>query len=684
MTGRLLRIVVAVYLIASLSVGVPAFAQDPTPQQNASQAQPAATQNAAIPYTSTVFSRDYSKGKRSFPNIFAPYTSMFVPAPNLTNSPNIYSLIHDGKLEISLQDAIGLALQNDLNIAVEEYVPWVDETNLLNAEGGGTPASGSVAQIGQVGGGTFDPVIDYSTSISDSSQTVLNPLSSGVSTSAQAVTQATHSSQFNLSYTQELHSGTTLNVVLDNTRTSSSPSEDVFNPSIASTLAVQIEQPLLNGFGFLPHIQFIVEARNTDKIGVLQFEETVISEITNLATQYWNLVADRQAVDVAKQSLASYQTVYDADQKLLKIGSMSPADVAYAQSFVAETNQTLAGAEAAEAVQAATVLQIVTKDPSDPRLKGLDIVTTTAPEEQPQAPTISLDDAAREAWANRPELQVDDFTLRNDNIAVRTTRNALLPSLDLTGTYESTGLSGNATGAFTPNGTFSPDTAEPIVESNGTQVIGANGQPLFIGVANGAVGPVIPSGLSSAYSQIFHNISPTYAGTLSLNLPLRNRSAQAAVGQAKLNERQEITIRQRDKSSIYSGVNEALASLQFDAAEVKAAVEATHLYQESYDYAVKSFNLGMFGTNGTFFVVQYASQLNSAKLNEVEAKASYEIALANFNMALGRTLTANNITIASNGTRNPSVDFVASDPLIPGTVDGHLTTQGAFGLSPEK
>jgi outer membrane protein len=685
MTGRLLRIVVAVYLIASLSVGGPAFAQDPTPQQNAPLAQAPATQNAAIPYTSTVFSRDYSKGKRSFPNIFAPYTSMFVPAPNLTNSPSIYSLIHDGKLELSLQDAIALALQNDLNIAVEEYVPWVDETNLLNAEGGGTSAaSGTVAQIGQVGGGTFDPQIAYSTSISDSSQTVLNPLSSGVSTSAQAVTQATHSSQFDLSYTQELHSGTTFNVVLDNTRSSSSPSEDVFNPSISSTLAVQIEQPLLNGFGFLPHTQFIVEARNTDKIGVLQFEQTVISEITNLATQYWTLVADRQAVDVAKQSLASYQTVYDADEKLLKIGSMSPADVAYAQSFVAETNEALAGAEAAELVQAATLVQIITKDPSDPRLKGLDIVPMTAPEDQPQAPAISLDDAAKEAWANRPELQVDDLTLRNNNIAVRTTRNALLPTLDLTGTYESTGLSGNASGAFTPNGTFSPDTAEPIVESNGAQVIGANGQPLFIGVANGAVGPVIPSGLSSAYSQIFHNISPTYAGTLSLNFPLRNRSAQAAVGQAKLNERQEITVRQRDKSSIYSAVNEALASLQLDAAEVKAAEEATHLYQESYDYAVKSFNLGMFGTNGTFFVVQYESNLNSAKLNEVEAKASYEIAMANFNMALGRTLTANNITIASNGTRNPSVGFVASDPLIPGTIDGHLTTQGAFGLSPEK
>lgn len=681
MAGRLIRVVVAVYLVASLAVGVPAFAQ--APQQNSSPAQGDAAQNASVPYTSFLFSRDYSKGKRSFPNIFAPYTSEYVPPPNLINSSNIYSMIHDGKLEISLQDAIGLALRNDLNIAFEEYVPWVDETNLLNAEGGGTPASGSVAQIGEVGGGTFDPVIDASTSITDSVESILNPLSSGVSTSAQAITQATHTSQFNLSYTQELHSGTVFAVALDNTRGSSSPSEDIFNPSVTAQLAVQVEQPLLRGFGFLPNTQFIIYAKNSDKIGQLQFEETVISEVTNVEIAYWNLAEFRQYVDASKQSLAAYQKLEEDDQKQLKIGSMSPSDVAYAQSFVAGTNQQLAGAQAQELVEAAALLQYLTKDPSDPRLKGLDIVPTTPPEQQPQPPTISLDDAAKEAWANRPELQVDDLTLKNDNVAVRATRNALLPTLDLTGTYESVGLSGNAAGAFTANGTFSPDLAEPIVDSQGAQAVSSTtGLPIFIGVPNGITGPTIPGGLSGAYSQIFHNDSPTYAGTLTLNLPLRNRSAQAAVAQAKLNDRQETVVRQRDKSSIFTAVNQALASLQLDAAQVNAAVEATHLYQETYDYAVKQFNLGLLGSNATFFVANYASALNSAKVNELQAKAQFEIALANFNVAVGRTLTANNITIANNASH--SIDFDASVPLIPGTVDGRLTGSDAFDSGAHK
>jgi outer membrane protein len=430
----------------------------------------------------------------------------------------------------------------------------------------------------------------------------------------------------------------------------------------------------------LPNTQFIIEARNQDKIGRLQFEETVITEVTNVEIAYWNLVADRQLVDVAEQSRVLYQKLEDDDRKQLKIGSMSPSDVAYAQSFVAQTNQQLAGAQAQELVQAAALLQYLTKDPSDARLKALDIVPTTPPEQQPVPPTMSLDDAAKEAWSNRPELQVDDLTLKNDSVAVRATRNALLPSLNLTGTYESIGLSGNAAGAFVANGTFSPVIGEPVVDSTGAPAV-VNGLPVYIGVPNGVFGPTVAAGLSNAYSQIFHNDSPTYAGTLTLNLPLRNRSAQAAVAQAKLNDRQETTIRQRDKSSIFTAVNETLSSLQLDAAAVNAAVEATHLYQQDYDYVVKQFNLGLLGS-GTFFVATYASQLNGAKLNELQAKAQYEIALANFNYALGRTLAANNITIA--GNRNHTIDFASDNPRIPGSINGHLATNDTFSPSSQK
>src|SRR6185437_13324544 len=374
MTQRWSRFILALYLAASLATGVPAYAQAPAAQQQQAPAQTNAGQVApASNYTTLLTTRNYTKGKRSFPNFFAPYTSRRIPHPDLTNAPTVYSLIQDGKLNLSLQDAIALALQNDLDIGVAEYTPWIDQTNVLQAEGGGTPQGQFV--IGAGGGGSFDPVISLFSSISDASQTVNNPLTSGVgSTSAQNLTQTTHTNQVDLSYTQEFHTGTLFNVQLNNTRSSSSPSANLFNPSVDSNLIVQLQQPLLRGFGLLPNTRFILEARNTDRVGELQFEEQVITSVTQVQTQYWNLVFDRQAVDVAKQTLAYYQKLYDDDERLLKIGSGTPSDVVFAESFIASGNQALLGAQSAEQIQQSVLLNLLTKDPSDPRLKGLEIV----------------------------------------------------------------------------------------------------------------------------------------------------------------------------------------------------------------------------------------------------------------------------------------------------------------------
>ena len=672
MTLGRIRIVVALYLAAALASGVPVYAQAPGAQPQQAPAQTNAGRDAkGITYPALLSTRNYTKGKRSFPNIFAPYTRQNIAHPVLTNGPTIYGLIQDGKLNLSLQDAIALALENNLDIGVSEYIPWIDQTNVLQAEGGGTPLGQFV--IGGGGGGSFDPVISLFSSLSDASQTVNNALTSGVGTSSQSITQTSHTNTVDLSYTQEFHTGTLFNVQLNNTRSSSSPSANFFNPSVNSNLIVQLQQPLLRGFGLLPNTRFILEAKNTDRIGELQFEEQVITSVTQVQTQYWNLVFDRQAVDVAKQTLAYYQKLYDDDKRLLNIGSGTPSDVVFAESFIASGNQALLASQSAEQIQQSVLLNLLAKDPSDPKLRGLEIVPTTPLENAPQVPNLTADDAVKEAWANRPELKVDQLALRNDSVEVRATHNSMLPSLSVAAEYVSVGLSGNALGAFIPNGTFGPSTTV-IVDQNGNPVLTGTGGQEFVGAPLGTFGPGTSAGLSQAYSQIFHNTSPTYAGSLNLNLPLRNRSAQAANAQAQLNERQEQTIHQRNRSSIYSAAREAYTQINLAAAQVDAALKATGLAQESYDYEVKKFNLGQ---SSTFLVVQYASILNGAKLAELQSKTLYEIALANFNQVLGRTLSANNITIANNRFRD--INLMAQEPLIPGTLDGRLISNDFAG-----
>ena len=676
MTARFFRLVVIFYLGASLAVGMPVYAQAPAQQatQTAGQASANSQQPSTAPYPNLLRGPDYTKGKSSFPDIFAPYTRQFVPQPNLVNSPTIYSLIQDGKLQLSLQDAIALDLQNDLNIAVAEYTPWIDETQLLNAEGGGTPLGQFV--IGGGGGGTFDPVVFASAGVSDQLIAVNNALESGVGSSVSFFTLENHATTYNVGYSQELHTGTTFSVTLDNTRSSSTTTENFFNPAVQSSLSITVQQPLLKGAGILPNVRFILEARNTDAVGRLQFEEQVITEITQVETQYWTLVADRQAVDVAKQTLAVGQKLYDDDERQLQIGTLAHLDVVTAESQIASDNQALIAAQTTELQQETVVLNLITKDPTDSRLQGLQIVPTTTLDEIPQAPNIALPDAVNEAWANRPELKVDQLTLDNDRIEVKATKNALLPQLTLSGTYSSTGLGGVSTGAFLPNGTLSADTSEPVVDANGNPVLNpTTGLPTYLGFPNGTFAPNVPGGIGNDYSDIFHNKFPSYSGTLSLNLPLRNRSAQAANAEAQLTEREQQTSYQRDKNTIVVGVRQALTAIQQDAALVTADVEATKLAQETYDDEVKKFDLG---ASTTYNVVLQSRDLNAAKLNELTAKSSLAIALVNFNQALGRTLTSNSITIASN--RKPLDDFTAGGPLIPGTLADHLVGVDVFGL----
>jgi outer membrane protein len=644
MTARFFRVVVALYLGASLAVGMPAFAQ--APAQSGAQATGGASGNlqpSSTAYTSILGSVDYSHNKRTFPNFLSAYTPRPVPQPNLTNAPGIFDLIHDGKLELTLQDAIAMALQNDLDIAVAEYTPWIDQTQLLNAEGGGTPLGQFV--IGGGGGGAFDPVLFATAGVSDTVNLSDSPFTIG-----QFIPNyEEHSTTSSFGYEQKFHTGTSVSVSFNNNRYSVDIPDYIYNPALQSTFTVSVTQPLLNGFGLLPNMRFILEARNTDEVGKLQFEEQVINSVTQVETQYWTLVADRQAVDVAKQTLAVSQKLYEDDQRQLEIGTLAHLDVVTAESEIASDDQALIVAQTNQLQQEIVVLDLISKNPMDPRLQGLQILPTTSLDQVPQVPNLAIPDAVNEAWTNRPELQVDQLQLKNDRIEIKATRNSLLPQLSLSGTYSTGALTGVVA---------SPSTLQEF-----------------------GLTPPFPAagGVGALYSQLFNNSYPTYSGSLSFSMPLRNRSAQAAAAQAQLVDREEQTSIQRDKNNIVVGVRQALTALQQDAALVVADVKATQLAQETYDDEVKKFDLG---ASTTYNVVLQSRDLNAAKLNELTAKTSLAIALVNFNQAMGRTLTSNNITIANRW--QPLDRFTASAPEIPGTIGQRLVGDDVFGLQNNK
>ena len=174
MIGRISRVSFALFLavLMGLAPTAPVFAQQQGDSTPPAQPQPSSR-------TIQVTNQDYSYGKRWFPNIIAPYTQTVVPEPILTNAPRIEDMVKDGKLSISLQDAVDLALQNNLAITIERYTPWLAEASILHTLSGGAPSSGPVSALGTIPAMSFDPQVTSTFSMDQRTVPVNNPLTAG-------------------------------------------------------------------------------------------------------------------------------------------------------------------------------------------------------------------------------------------------------------------------------------------------------------------------------------------------------------------------------------------------------------------------------------------------------------------------------------------------------------------------
>jgi outer membrane protein len=652
----------------------PVFAQSPAqnpPPNPAPAATTAPDSSSVAPVASLgVASRNYTRGPRAFPNILKPYESIHVEEPVLTNSPRLDQLIHDNKLELSLQDAVELALENSLDIAVQRYYPWISDAGLLNANAGnsgfGTPGvqiGSSTAPLNQFTFfvQNFDPLLTSSVSIFDGTTPINNAFTSGAGTATLA-SIVQHSSQFNNSYSQTFHTGTNLQVNWNNTRSSSNIT-NFFNPDVSSNLQISISQPLLNGFGIEMWTRNIRIAKNNRVIADWAFAQQAITTITNTITAYWELVYARENVKVNQQAVATSQKLFEDNKKQLEIGSVAPLEVTRSESEVATDTQNLIIAQTTQLTDEQTLKNFISKDPLAPNIINVEIVPRDKPSQPAVIEAASFEDAVKEAFAKRPELQEQVYNLKNAEIDVRATKNALLPSLTANVFYLSAGLAGNSTVTGTPT----PGAGAPIVGANGSPVlVDVNGvpTPVFEPTATPTVLGTSQQGFTTAQSQIFHNRFPEYAGQLTLTLPLRNRSAQAFHARALLVQRQLETQEQQLRNAALLDVRNSYIQLTQDRAQVAAASKARDLQQQTFDAEQKKYQLG---ASTTYQVILTQRDLITAQGNELRALANLQEAKANYERALGRTLEVNRVTIADAKTGD-----VERETLIPGTLHGKV------------
>ncbi len=548
-------------------------------------------------------------------------------------------MVHDGKLELSLQDAVALALENNMDIIVQRYSDWISETDILRAKGGGIsrgiPFSNGQFAEGANPSQNFDPAITTGITFDDRNIPVNNPFTSGtgVSTFSSLVV---HTATYNTAYSQGFHTGTGLGAFFNNTRSSTNSPASIFNPSVQSSLGVFFNQQLLNGWGLLVNTRFIRIAKINKKIADLAFTQQAINTTNQVANAYWELVFARENVKVQQEAVAVAEKLYSDNKRQVEIGTMAPIDVTRAESEVATDRQNLIVAQTVQQQQQTLLISTITKDPLTPALINVEVIPTDSATQPVEMQVAPLPDAVKEAWEKRPDIlqQVEDLKARNIN--VHATNNALLPTFTVSGQYLTQGLGGNAK------------------LLSGTTVVG-----------------IVPGGLSDALSNVFNNRFPDYTLQFNLTLPIRNRPAQADSARALLEQRQSEARMRQLRNNVVIDVRNTQIALEQDRARVQAAVQARILQEKTLDAEQKKYQLG---ASTVYLVIQTQRDLSNARGVELRALVDLAKAKIDYERALGRTLDVNRVSIAD--ARSGTVE---RDTLIPGTFHGDVIgTQKAY------
>ncbi len=593
---------------------------------------------AALPVLAQVRPPDYAQGKPLIPNVLGPYTSIQVPRPNLTNSPRMEQLVKEGKLYLGVQDAIELALENNLDISIARYNPQLADTDILRTKAGGVArglaGTGTASALGITPTGSFDPVV--TANLSWDRRTI--PFNNIVTTGVASVTAQT--SQGNFVYSQAFKTGTSVSLTWNNQRQSSTSRFLAFNPNLTSTVQYSFTQRLLNGFGIAQNTRFIRIAKNNRHTSDMVLKQQVITTLSSVLNQYWDLVAAREQVKVAEHALQLAEKLYRDNKRQVEIGTLAPIEIVRAEAEVARTRQDLIVAQTALQQQQTLLKNSLSKTIMDPALAPVEIVPTDAPTVPPALEVIPYQDAVQQAWQMRPEIEQSLTDLKNRDLTLRGTRNALLPSLDLVGVYGGQGLSGDTLlTTFTPTA-FSA--GNPVVDPNGNPVAGN-----FVPVVTAGTTAIVSQtnrGLPQAWTQAFHSNFPQYTVALSLSIPLRNRSAQADNARALIEERQAQVRLQQLRNQVAVEVRNAQIALEQNRARVEAAQKFRILAEQTLDAEQKKYALG---ASTIFLVIQAQRDLANAQGAELRAMSDFMKSRVEFDRALGRTLDAHRVQMSS-------------------------------------
>ena len=632
---------------------------------------------------------DYSKPQSHFPNPFAPYMQRTVAEPNLTNTQRIDLLMKDGKLMLSMNDAIALALENNLDIAIARYNLDIADTDLLRAKSGGvtrgvntgvvqnTPgggvgsigsstsgsgAGGTSTGTGGAGTGTsglvtstagvgsvvssFDPIVTGTFQL----EHAIFPLSNTI-TSGGASTIGQNTGTVNWGYQQGFQTGTNLGLSFDNSRTTTTSPGSKLSPALSSNFRFTLSQHLLQGFGFLPNRRFIVTAKNNRQISDAAFRLQVITTVNQIQNIYWDLVNAYEDVKVKERSIALAEKTLSDNKKQVEIGTLAPIEIVRAQSDASTRQQDLIVSQTNLELEQLLMKNAISRSLTDAHLADAEVIPTDTMEIPDKEAVIPTQDLVVDALAHRAELIESRIDLTNRDINNKAAKNALLPSLDLFAFYGATGLGGNQNPAITCGNPGVPPLPNCTLP-----------------------GTISPTGYGHTFDNLFNSTAPDKGAGIQLTIPLRNRAAQADQVRSQLEYRQAQMRLNQLENQVRIEVRNAQFSVQQNRARVEAAKAGVELAKQSLDAEQKKYALGA-STNTLVLGTQ--RDLTQSATNLVAAMAAYEKSRVELDRVTGETLVHNGIDIA-----DAQSGKVTKMPSVPGTIHLDRVIEHDEGTAP--
>src|ERR1700688_2503134 len=643
----------------------------PSPQPAPAPAKPQA-----------VHLEDYSKSRSSFPHIVQPYLPKELAQPDFGNSPRIDALMRDGKIYLSIDDAVALTLENNLDLDIARYNLNIAAADFLRAKSGAnilgintgivqnTPGGGVGGLGGTVGSGTggttvaaggagtgtsglvssrlglgspitsFDPVVTGTLQLDKN-----NTESTSALSPVPVLAQNTYTAD--VAYTQGFQWGTAVSVGFNNTHVTTNSPVSLLTPDLASNFQFRITQILLQGFGLGPNLRFIRIAKNNREISDVAFRLQTITTVDQIENMYWDLVYAFENVRVQQEALTYAQKALDDSKRQAQVGTAPPIQVVSSQSTVATDQQNLIVAQNNLQLQVLLMKNALSRSMEDPVLAEADVVPTSTMQLPQEEPVVPIQDMINDALQHRAELSESRIDLTSRDLSSKAVRNAMLPTLDAFAYYGGSGGGGDIALPPCPPGVIS--------------------SKCFT-----TVSPPFPNTNSVGYggtlNQLVNSTAPDKGVGLSLNIPLRNREAQANQVRAELEYRQAQVRLHQLENQVRIEVRNAQFDVKQNRAAVQAAQSAVDLARQTLDADQQKLKVGLTTTTA---ILQDASTLTTSESNLVSAKAAYEKSRIELDRATGLLLDHSGIDVAEatrgQVTHQPNVPYVVPrQDVVPG------------------